>query len=954
MEGAPDSAAGGAEVISGATRGKGGGGLGTHLAKGDAQPGEARGLISDSTQDRISELTKLASRAANARPLYHAFVRPPEGTAWTKEDNARFWELFEKEFGLEKQPFAEALHDGGQHAHRVYSLVKADGACIRMDHDFARREKIARILEIERSERLTLGAHNRSVMAALAQERPDVAEAMNAAGMADAERPRAPLTPEERHQQNRTATPKAEVAAATAAAWKASDSPQAFAAALAERGLRLARGKKTAVVLDAAGGTHSVARMLAMHARTTGEPAPRAAEVAARLDGATLPTLAEARAAGAPQPPTTPPAPPEPQPPGNGQPSPPPAQASQSPQQGMAPPVGAAAPTSPQGDRISIPSGKSGGLSPGGGGSAPAAADSGPAVAAHSAETIAGPGPAPGPGASPRELQDYREKLARYQQQRDRENAKQAAALAADADKKKGSAATPAAPAGGGHDAGDFHRKEENEGFVGIAEAFRHAAATGARQARAAAANHDLAAALAAVTSSHEGPGREVAGAGNGRTHGSPGERTGGGTAAGPDAAAGEPGPRQTAGDRGRADTDRAGPCQDRGEIGQAGIEAARQRCATARIERAALATDTSALKAAVAALVPDPLAGLGRQEKRAALKEWRTDLWTTFQQDREVSRDEARAAWSARLAAQRLAAEPAATILRERWRDLTPEQRAEGWQRLKEARAALVETLKAEAKERPKFGFAEWLEGVAEHDPKAGAVLAAMRAHEAHRETIRAALDGEAQRIAAGRSTAPQGERDELRAAQAAKDELRAEAAARQQQAETARQAATEARAAVGILARAGQAAGWIVGWVPAAVAEARAAEAHADRLAAAEIAGRPEPSDFREAAGRGRDDAGRNQRAYAAWQARTGAGLDAAETRLEVVRAAVENRDSAVVRALATGGYGAAAEIVARREQEERERQERQAQRTANLRGLPGNPARGHDAPPSGPRIR
>lgn len=93
---------------------------------------------------------------------------------------------------------------------------------------------------------------------------------MEVAGLLSGRRPVAAQTPAERAQAERTAVPVTDIRAAALAAWQASDTGHAFVAALAERGLDLAAGSRGAVLVDAAGGTHSLTRTLAAAARNDG------------------------------------------------------------------------------------------------------------------------------------------------------------------------------------------------------------------------------------------------------------------------------------------------------------------------------------------------------------------------------------------------------------------------------------------------------------------------------------------------------------------------------------------------------------------------------------------------------------------------------------------------------------------------------------------------------------
>ena len=299
-------------MIAGATRGAGGSALGRHLAS--ATKNEAvrqlagRGLIA--TPDRRPGGG--AHSAWGARPHLNSAVsrprRPARRPGFNPAERADYWNCFELEFGLQDRPFAAVEHVkcGRAHEHRVYLRVRPDGTAIRLDHDHARREKIGRMFEFTRGDRLVPGAHSRAVIAALRSEgRTDVADAMRAAGLDVIARPRAALTPAERHQQERTKVLKADVGAAALAAWQASDSGPAFRAALAEHGLRLARGDSTPQILDATGGAHDLRRALANAAKAAGADSVLAKDVRKRLAGLELLSVADVRRSKLPAPANT-------------------------------------------------------------------------------------------------------------------------------------------------------------------------------------------------------------------------------------------------------------------------------------------------------------------------------------------------------------------------------------------------------------------------------------------------------------------------------------------------------------------------------------------------------------------------------------------------------------------------------------------------------------------------
>src|SRR5271163_1286798 len=186
-------------VISGATRGRGGAALGRHLAdrrrvrqNEEVRLGAIRGIVSENIEGAIAELTHIVSHARSRQPLYHVHLDPER--SWTQTQCDRYWFLFEQEFGFENQPFAEAVHikHGRAHYHRVYSRVRRDGTVIALSHDYARREKIGRIAEVEFAGRHLAGRHNKAVAAALEKEgRVDVLKSIRDAGLTEGPRPEA-------------------------------------------------------------------------------------------------------------------------------------------------------------------------------------------------------------------------------------------------------------------------------------------------------------------------------------------------------------------------------------------------------------------------------------------------------------------------------------------------------------------------------------------------------------------------------------------------------------------------------------------------------------------------------------------------------------------------------------------------------------------------------------------
>lgn len=281
-------------MISGATRGTGvGNALAKHLLKeeNDVRVLPGRGLGASSLAGRIAELAALSAGGRTDRPIYHVYCSPDPSIVDEAAARARFWALFETEFGMEGQPWCgvEHLKLDRRHEHRVYTLTKPDGSTVDLRFDFIRREKIARIVEHEFGLAPVPSKHAKAIVAALRRDgRTDVANWLVVAGMTAIARPIAPLTPRERLVQDRTGVALDDVRRESLAAWRASSDGPGFLAALREEGLDLSQGRVGPVVVDASGTAHLATRLIGAAARRFEGTRIRAAEVKARLNGMEL------------------------------------------------------------------------------------------------------------------------------------------------------------------------------------------------------------------------------------------------------------------------------------------------------------------------------------------------------------------------------------------------------------------------------------------------------------------------------------------------------------------------------------------------------------------------------------------------------------------------------------------------------------------------------------------
>jgi hypothetical protein len=263
-------------IVRGRSRG-GAGNLARHLLRTDTNERvEILQTFGTGAQDLSGALKEMAALADGSRcknPLYHASLAPAPGERLTPEQ----WEIaadrLGEEFGMSGNARAIVLHTkkGEQHAHVVYCRIDPESMTAAHDgHNYAKNEAVARDLErrfgLER------------VQGVFAERERDS--------------PRPERTPElwEMQQGRHTEIDPRDFRREARDLHSASDNGRAFAAALAERNVTLCRGdRRDFVLLDEAGGVHSLSRTLGL----------KAAEVRAFMadierDG--LPTVAQARA----------------------------------------------------------------------------------------------------------------------------------------------------------------------------------------------------------------------------------------------------------------------------------------------------------------------------------------------------------------------------------------------------------------------------------------------------------------------------------------------------------------------------------------------------------------------------------------------------------------------------------------------------------------------------------
>lgn len=203
---------------------------------------EVRGDLPRDLPDLINDWRSDASGSACTKPLYHAQLNPDRQLF--REEWDRAITHFEQQMGFQQQPRVAVLHQykGREHLHLVYSRLDGEGKAISDSWNYLRHEKAARAIEKD----LGLGKTQGVLYGRKGSPRPERTPGREA------------IQQGERTQHDPKAV-KAEIAALYASA---GGNAGAFLAALKEHGYSLARGdKRGLVVVDVAGGVHSLSRM---------------------------------------------------------------------------------------------------------------------------------------------------------------------------------------------------------------------------------------------------------------------------------------------------------------------------------------------------------------------------------------------------------------------------------------------------------------------------------------------------------------------------------------------------------------------------------------------------------------------------------------------------------------------------------------------------------------------
>jgi len=216
----------------------------------------------------------LSEGTRGSKGLYHVNIDPAEEYVMSLEQWQRCVEVLEKELGFEGQPRAVVMHQkhGRQHLHVVWARTDIDTMTLRSDSmNYPAHERASKALEIEFGHEMVPGKHAK-------RDREKQPEFPNAA-----------INHAEWQQAERTGIDPADRKEQITALKQASDSPQAFKAALEEQGYMLAKGdRRDFVLVDQDGEVYSLARQI------KGMKAAELREYMKCLDPSTLPTAEQA------------------------------------------------------------------------------------------------------------------------------------------------------------------------------------------------------------------------------------------------------------------------------------------------------------------------------------------------------------------------------------------------------------------------------------------------------------------------------------------------------------------------------------------------------------------------------------------------------------------------------------------------------------------------------------
>jgi hypothetical protein len=229
---------------------------------------EIRGFVSDKLHGALREAYAMAQGTRCRQFLFSLSLNPPPDAIVPVQDFEKAIDAIERRLGLENQPRAVVFHekDGRRHAHCVWSRIDAAAMkAINLHHYKLKLRDVSKELYLEHGWRMPRGL------------------------MDSRERDPRNFTREQWQQAMRASQDPKALKTLFQECWAVSDSRQAFAKALEERGYTLARGDRRGfVAVDFRGEIYAISKWTGV----------RTKEVGARLgDPKTLPGVEETKAA---------------------------------------------------------------------------------------------------------------------------------------------------------------------------------------------------------------------------------------------------------------------------------------------------------------------------------------------------------------------------------------------------------------------------------------------------------------------------------------------------------------------------------------------------------------------------------------------------------------------------------------------------------------------------------
>ena len=235
-------------IIKGKSR-SGPTGLAKHLGNAETNERisllETRGTVANDLKGALIEMDAYAVGTQCQKPLYHAAISPGPHYRLTPKQREEAINALEDKLGLTGHSRVVVLHEklGREHIHVVWSRIDlSQMRSVSDSHNYRKHEEVARDLERRFNHERVQGAHH---------EREGV------------KRPERTPSRAELRQEERTGIKGKQVRAEVTAAFRGSDSAEAFKAALEDAGYILAQGdRRDFIIVDRAGGIHSLARRI--------------------------------------------------------------------------------------------------------------------------------------------------------------------------------------------------------------------------------------------------------------------------------------------------------------------------------------------------------------------------------------------------------------------------------------------------------------------------------------------------------------------------------------------------------------------------------------------------------------------------------------------------------------------------------------------------------------------